>query len=177
MSKTLLDTDTFSEVLRAVNATVIGNARVYRQAYGRLTLSVITVMEMVKGLQKVQQPRKIVSLLTHIGTGEVLEFGQHAAEIAGRILGDLERTGQPIGLAAPEPRTRPWFRRDHPPDPPFARGGKARNGIGMYTKLVQGQLLISPERCWQTTRGSSHAQEQTNELAVGLVCRSKWVSR
>jgi len=49
MNKTLLDTDIFYEVLRAVSATVVANARTYRQAYGRLTLSVITVMETVKG--------------------------------------------------------------------------------------------------------------------------------
>jgi predicted nucleic acid-binding protein len=101
MNKTLLDTDIFSEVLRAVSATVVANASTYRQAYGRLTLSVITVMEMVKGFQKVQRSQKIASLLTHVGTEEVLEFGQPAAETAGRIWGDLERTGQPIGLADP----------------------------------------------------------------------------
>ena len=58
MNKALLDTDIYSEVLRAVNATVTANARTYRQAYGRLTLSVITVMEMVKGLQKANGPRR-----------------------------------------------------------------------------------------------------------------------
>jgi len=31
MSKTLLDTDIYSEILRAVNPTVVGNARSYRQ--------------------------------------------------------------------------------------------------------------------------------------------------
>ncbi|MGO9600011.1 MAG: type II toxin-antitoxin system VapC family toxin [Isosphaeraceae bacterium] len=101
MNKALLDTDIYSEVLRAVNATVTANARTYCQAYGRLTLSVITVMEMVKGLQKVQRPQKIAALLTHVGSEEVLEFGQPAAEMAGRIWGDLERAGQPIGLADP----------------------------------------------------------------------------
>jgi predicted nucleic acid-binding protein len=101
MNKALLDTDIYSEVLRAVNATVISNARSYRRTHGRLTLSVITVMEMVKGLQKAQRPQKITELLTHVGTEEVLEFGQPAAEIAGRIWGDLERTGQPVGLADP----------------------------------------------------------------------------
>jgi predicted nucleic acid-binding protein len=101
MNKTLLDSDIFSEVLRAVNATVTNHARTYRQAYGRLTRSVITVMEMVKGLQKVQRPQKIAPLLTHVRTEEVLEFGMAAAEMAGRIWGDLERTGQPIGLADP----------------------------------------------------------------------------
>ena len=58
-------------------------------------------MEMVKGLQKVQRTQKIADLLTHVSTEEVLEFGQPAAEMAGRIWGDLERTGQPIGLADP----------------------------------------------------------------------------
>ncbi len=56
MNKALLDTDIYSEILRGVNATVTAHARTYRQAHGRLTLSVITVMEMVKGLQKVQRP-------------------------------------------------------------------------------------------------------------------------
>jgi len=40
-------------------------------------------------------------LLIHAGTEEVLEFGQAAAEMAGRIRGDLERIGQPIGLFEP----------------------------------------------------------------------------
>jgi predicted nucleic acid-binding protein len=101
MNKALLDTDMFSEVLRGVDATVVGNARNYCQTHGRLTLSVITVMEMIKGLQKVQRPQKIATLLTTVNRDEVLEFGQSAAETAGRIWGDLERTGQPIGLADP----------------------------------------------------------------------------
>jgi len=101
MNKALLDTDIYSEVLRAVNATVIGHATTFRRAYGRLTLSVITVMEMVKGFQQVQQPQKIAALLTHVGSEDVLEFDQPAAELAGRIWGDLERTGQTIGLADP----------------------------------------------------------------------------
>jgi tRNA(fMet)-specific endonuclease VapC len=101
MSQALLDTDIFSEVLRAVNGAVIGNAQNYRQTHGRLTISVITVMEMVKGFQKVQRPQKIISLLTHVSSEEVLDFDQAAAVLAGRIWGDLERTGQTIGLADP----------------------------------------------------------------------------
>ena len=58
-------------------------------------------MEMVKGFQQVQQPQKIAALLTHVGSEDVLEFDQPAAELAGRIWGDLERTGQTIGLADP----------------------------------------------------------------------------
>jgi predicted nucleic acid-binding protein len=101
MNKTLLDTDIYSEILRAVNSTVVANARSYRQAHGVLTLSVITVMEMVKGFQQVQRPQKIADLLTCVAAEEVLDFGQPAAELAGRIWGDLDRTGQSIGLADP----------------------------------------------------------------------------
>jgi tRNA(fMet)-specific endonuclease VapC len=101
MNKALLDTDIDSEVLRGVSATVDAHALAYRQARGRLTLSVITVMEMVKGLQKVQRPQEIATLLAQVATEELLEFGQPAAETAGRIWGDLERIGHPIGMADP----------------------------------------------------------------------------
>jgi len=47
MNKALLHTDIYSEILRGVNATVAAHALACRQAHGRLTLSVITVMEMV----------------------------------------------------------------------------------------------------------------------------------
>ena len=33
-----------------------------------------------------------------------------------------------------------------PPNPPFARGGKRRNEIGMKAQLVQDQLFTSPGR-------------------------------
>jgi tRNA(fMet)-specific endonuclease VapC len=101
MNKALLDTDIDSEVLRGINATVAAHALAHRQAHGRLILSVISVMEMVKGLQKVQRPQKIATLLANVATEEVLEFGQPAAETAGRIWGDLERIGHPIGVADP----------------------------------------------------------------------------
>jgi tRNA(fMet)-specific endonuclease VapC len=101
MNKSLLDTDIYSEILRAVNLTVAVHAHAYRQVHGRLTLSVITVMEMVKGFQQVQRPQKIAPLLTYVASEEVVDFAQPAAESAGRIWGDLERTGHSIGLADP----------------------------------------------------------------------------
>jgi tRNA(fMet)-specific endonuclease VapC len=101
MNKALLDTDIYSEVLRAINTTVLANARTYRLAHGVLTISVITVMEMVKGFQQVQRPQKISDLLGYVAAEQVLDFRQPAAELAGRIWGDLDRTGQPIGFADP----------------------------------------------------------------------------
>jgi hypothetical protein len=41
-----------------------------------------------------------------------------------------------------------WSCLDHPPYPPFARGGKGRNEIGMNAQLVQDQLFTSPACLW-----------------------------
>ena len=50
MSRVLLDTDIYSEVIKAINPTVTQNAIAYRQANGVLTLSVVTVGE-IKGVR------------------------------------------------------------------------------------------------------------------------------
>jgi tRNA(fMet)-specific endonuclease VapC len=49
VNKALLDTDIYSEVLKAKNPTVAQNAALYRQQHGVYTVSVITVMEVVQG--------------------------------------------------------------------------------------------------------------------------------
>jgi hypothetical protein len=45
VNKALLDTDMLSELFKGINPTVASNATAYRQAFGRYTLSAITVME------------------------------------------------------------------------------------------------------------------------------------
>jgi predicted nucleic acid-binding protein len=101
VNKALLDTDIHSEVLKAINATVAQNAATYRQAHGVLTLSVITTMEIVKGCQRVQSTSRLQKFLNAVAKEEVFPFEESAAELAGRIAGDLERIGQPIGMADP----------------------------------------------------------------------------
>ena len=99
MNKGLLDTDIFSEFLKGQDPKVLQNAAAYRQAIGPLTISVVTVMEMVKGFHKVNREPAIQALLTRLASEEVLGFDIDAAQKAGRIHADLERTGQPIGWA------------------------------------------------------------------------------
>lgn len=101
MNKALLDTDTYSEILKAVDPTVTRNATVYRQAQGILTLSTVTMMEVIRGFQKNQSQRKLRDFLAAVALEEVLSFDHPAAELAGRIAGDLERVGRPIGVADP----------------------------------------------------------------------------
>jgi tRNA(fMet)-specific endonuclease VapC len=101
LNKALLDTDIYSEVLKASNPTVTQNATSYRQSQGILTVLAVTVMEIVRGFQKNQAARRLQSFLTAVALEEILPFDHATAELAGRIAGELERTGRPIGLADP----------------------------------------------------------------------------
>ena len=53
MNKALLDTDIYSEVLKAIDQNVARNATAYRQTHGLLTVSVITLMEIIHDLREV----------------------------------------------------------------------------------------------------------------------------
>jgi predicted nucleic acid-binding protein len=101
VNKALLDTDIYSEVLKAKNPTVAQNAALYHQQHGVYTVSVITVMEVVQGFHRVQNARRLLNFLNAVGLEHIIVFDRSAAELAGRISGDLERTGQNIGLADP----------------------------------------------------------------------------
>ena len=101
MNKSLLDTDILSEISKGIAPNVARNASAYRTAFGRYTISVITIMEVVRGFQKKGSASRLQRFLTSISSEEILVFDQAAAELAGRIVGDLERVGQPIGRADP----------------------------------------------------------------------------
>ena len=101
MNRALLDTDTLSEIGKGKNSTVIANANAYRQVFGRYSFSVITVLEIVRGYQSAQQLQRLLAFLASIPSEEVISLDVAAAELAGRITGDLDRTGQPIGRADP----------------------------------------------------------------------------
>lgn len=101
MDRSLLDTDILSEVLKNRDQTVAPQARTYMAEHARLTVSAVTVMEVVKGFQQVQREDRLELFLSVISTLEILPFDSTAAVLARRIYGDLHRTGQPIGRADP----------------------------------------------------------------------------
>ena len=101
MDKTLLDTDLFSEILKGVDQRVVARAKAYHTAFGYYTISVITVMEVIKGLHKLQREGRVQQFLAVLPDVEVLTADLHSSELAGRMYADLERTGQPIGRADP----------------------------------------------------------------------------
>lgn len=101
MNKALLDTDTLSEIGKGRNPAVKANANTYRKAFRYYSFSVITVLEIVSGYQKAQDFQRMHAFLASIASEEVFPLDVFAAELAGRITGDLDRTGQPIGRADP----------------------------------------------------------------------------
>jgi tRNA(fMet)-specific endonuclease VapC len=101
VDKTLLDTDIYSEILKGRNPAVAVHATEYRSTFGRLAISVIAVMEVVKGLHKVGREDRLLQFLAALHAVEVLPCDTDAAILAGHIYADLERTGQPVGRADP----------------------------------------------------------------------------
>lgn len=77
------------------------NASAYRNTFGRYTLSATRVIEVVRGFQAKQSIACLQRFLASIASEAVRLFDQPAAELAGRIAGDLDRGGQPIGGADP----------------------------------------------------------------------------
>jgi tRNA(fMet)-specific endonuclease VapC len=103
MERSLLDTDMVSEVMRGRNQAVRAKADAYLDVVGHLTLSVITVSEIVDGFRRQQREDRITEFLAEIEAGkhEILALDLTTAVTAGRIFGDLHRAGQPIGSADP----------------------------------------------------------------------------
>jgi tRNA(fMet)-specific endonuclease VapC len=98
LNKALLDTDILSEIGKAKNLIVAANAKTCRRSFGHFTLSTVSVMEVVSGVQKTQATARLNAFLATLPHLEILLFDQSAAELAGRIAGDLERIGQSIGV-------------------------------------------------------------------------------
>jgi tRNA(fMet)-specific endonuclease VapC len=103
MEHAVLDTGTFSEVLRGRDVAVRAKADAYLSVFGRFTLSVTTVTELVDGFRRQDDNQRIDWLLTMIEheQHEILSIDWEAAKIAGHVFGDLHRTGQPIGRSDP----------------------------------------------------------------------------
>jgi tRNA(fMet)-specific endonuclease VapC len=99
MNRTLLDTDILSDVLRGQNGNVLRQAEAYISEHGRLTVSAVTVFEVVRGRFQAQQIDRAAQFLAWSQSAEVLAFDDKSARIGGEIAGTLLRTGTTIGVA------------------------------------------------------------------------------
>jgi tRNA(fMet)-specific endonuclease VapC len=101
VNKALLDTDTFSEIGKGRTPAITAKAKTYRKVFGYYSFSAVTVLEIVRGYQKAQDFQRLHAFLASITSEEIFPLDTSAAELAGRITGDLDRVGQPIGRADP----------------------------------------------------------------------------
>ena len=98
MNKVLLDTDILSEILKRRDRAVVGQAREYRGRYGRFPLSAATVMEVVRGLCRLDAHKQLELFLDSVDEAEVLPVDEEIAILAGRIDGALLKAGQQVGI-------------------------------------------------------------------------------
>lgn len=98
MTKSLLDTDILSEVIKGKNPTVAARAAGYIATHERLTTSAISVAEIVYGLRRVGREDRLRHFEHAATLSEVLPFDDASARLAGRINGDLVRKGRVIGM-------------------------------------------------------------------------------
>jgi predicted nucleic acid-binding protein len=85
----LLDTDTLSELSRG-NATVAALAQAYLRAFGRLTISSVTVFERLRGYRQAIQAgkpfhRQLHAFETLVQNSVVLPFDESAAAVSAGI--------------------------------------------------------------------------------------------
>ena len=90
MNKSLLDTDILSEIGKGIDPIVARHAAAYLSAFGRYTLSAVTVAEVIWGLEKRQSVRRLHTFRASLPSMEVLPFA-NAADLAGRIGAGLDR--------------------------------------------------------------------------------------
>lgn len=97
--RTLVDTDIWSEIFKAKNATVLARSATYLSQHGRHTVTAITVFEVIQGLQRVGRQDRIEAFRTMLEDIEVLDLDQASADLAAVIHGELDRTGHGIDIA------------------------------------------------------------------------------
>jgi predicted nucleic acid-binding protein len=101
MRKSLLDTDIFSEVTKRVDQVVARRAEDYIRAHGFLTISAMTVVEVVSGLRMKRREERISEFLATLQVIDVRDLDGEVAAVAGRMYGDLERAATRVGRADP----------------------------------------------------------------------------
>ncbi|MEN3001087.1 MAG: PIN domain-containing protein [Armatimonadota bacterium] len=101
MERALIDTDIWLDIMKGVHPRVREHADAYWNVYGRFTLSVITVAEVVRGLVRRQQSEALQRWRKEMDALEILPIDRAIGELAGELYARLELAGTPIGRLDP----------------------------------------------------------------------------
>jgi tRNA(fMet)-specific endonuclease VapC len=97
----VLDSDTLSEVLKAVDPAVVANGESYVQAHGVLTFTSASVLEILHGLQAKLAHAKIQRFEAVFVKNDEITPDDQDYRLGAEISGALQRQGTPIGLIDP----------------------------------------------------------------------------
>jgi tRNA(fMet)-specific endonuclease VapC len=99
MPRTLVDTDILTDFLRGKNEHVSRRAEAYLRDYGRLSISVVTVFEIVRGRHQANQVDRAAQFLQWTRTTDIVAFDAECAQLAREMAGALLRGGATVGVA------------------------------------------------------------------------------
>ena len=96
MLKFMLDTNIAIYVIKRMPEELLS---VFNRHAGRMSISSITLAELLHGVEKSQQPKRNLNQVEDfVSRLEVLDYGPGAAAHYGDIRAELERRGTPIGV-------------------------------------------------------------------------------
>ena len=99
MNRALVDTDILSDLLRGRNPEVQRRTAAYLAEHECLTISALTVFEVVRGRHQAAQPDRAAEFLGWARATTVIALDDECARVAGEIAGTLMRSGQTVGVA------------------------------------------------------------------------------
>lgn len=97
MNKGVLDTDTLSYALDRRYPEVNAAARQYERVFRFFTITAVTMSEVIAGYTKSRDHAALGEFLKRAEGFEILPLDEAEAIGAGRIIGELRRTGTQIG--------------------------------------------------------------------------------
>lgn len=101
MQKSLLDTDTLSEIIKGKNANVLKNAESYLEIWPNFSLCSVTVYEILYGLGAKSADAQIARFLSLLSFHEEIVPTADDYRLAAQMRAALHRNGKPIGVADP----------------------------------------------------------------------------
>jgi predicted nucleic acid-binding protein len=99
--KAILDTDILSEITKGKNQQVLENVAAYLHEHGQLTLTSVSVFEVLFGLHSKQATRQIKDFLDSMADHEEITPTPDDYRLAAEICASLQRAGTPIGKLDP----------------------------------------------------------------------------
>lgn len=91
----VLDTDILSAIMRGTAAATT-RAQAYVSMHGRISISIITSYEILRGLRSKNATTQERAFLQFCAASEVIPLSEDVVDIAARIYADLKRSGNLI---------------------------------------------------------------------------------